>query len=163
MKLHRRDAVESDLPAILEIYNEALPTGLITAGTSAVSVDERVLWFQQHNHSRPLWVMEADDQVVGWLGFEPFNQRAAYHITAETIIYITKDYRRKGIGTQLLQAAIEYAPAVGIRRLVGLIMATNTPALEFFSRASYQRWARLPHVLEISGIERDLIVVGRKS
>ncbi len=162
-QLHLRDAVEEDLQAIVDIYNMALASRMITAGTSTVTVPGRLDWFNAHTPKRPLWVAELDDKVIGWLSFSLYHVRPAYHITAELSIYIAQDHQRQGWGSRMLRGAIEHAPALGIRRLAGLIMATNVAALRFFAKAGFQQWGRLPHVMEIDGIERDLMIVGRKS
>ncbi len=160
-----RDAEESDLSAIIDIYNQAIASRMITLGTTPLTVPGRLEWFHQHTENRPLWVAvrEEDSQVIGWLNFEQFHARAAYHITSEVNVYITRECQRQGYGTQLLRRAVERAPSLGARRLVGLIMATNTAALRFFGKAGFQEWARLPHVMELDGIERDLMIMGRKA
>ncbi|HEX8024151.1 hypothetical protein [Mucilaginibacter sp.] len=49
-----RDAVETDLNKIVEIYNSTVASRMSTADTEPVSVDSRKKWFDEHNHSRPL-------------------------------------------------------------------------------------------------------------
>ena len=52
-----RDALEADLPAIIEIYNAATATRISTALLEPVTVEERRPWFQRHSPDRfPLWV-----------------------------------------------------------------------------------------------------------
>ena len=53
-----RDAVETDLSAIVAIYNAAIPSGKATADLQPVSVESRLLWFYEHKPDyRPIWVM----------------------------------------------------------------------------------------------------------
>ena len=40
-----RDAVEADLPAILAIYNEAIPRRIATADLEPQSLEARRAWF----------------------------------------------------------------------------------------------------------------------
>src|SRR5205085_9928438 len=42
-----RDAVKGDLPAIVEIYNAAIPGRMATADTEPVSVESRQPWFDE--------------------------------------------------------------------------------------------------------------------
>ena len=44
-----RLAVESDLPAIIEIYNAAIPTRLATADLDSITVESRRAWFRSHD------------------------------------------------------------------------------------------------------------------
>jgi L-amino acid N-acyltransferase YncA len=41
-----RHATESDLPAIVAIYNAAVPSRMATADLEPVSVESRLAWFQ---------------------------------------------------------------------------------------------------------------------
>lgn len=165
-----RDAVETDLPAIVEIYNAAIPTG-VTAEKEPVSVESRFCWFHEHTTSyRPIWVMEVErvlakptKGITGWLSFQSFScGRPAYQATAEISIYIAPTYRGYGLGRQLLTEAIRKSPSFGLKTLVGLIFAHNKPSLHLFEALSFQRWGYLPRVGELDGVERDLIVVGRR-
>jgi L-amino acid N-acyltransferase YncA len=71
-----RDAVEEDLPAIVEIYNSTVPSRMVTADPEPVSVESRFAWFREHDpKSRPIWVVEMDGRIVGWLSFEDFRKR----------------------------------------------------------------------------------------
>lgn len=175
-----RDAVERDLPAIVEIYNAAIPARIACGYTEPVSVESRQPWYQQHPaNCRPIWVMEMEEKVprpgkfsdsdvaeasrqkiVGWLSFQFFYGTPAYHATAEVSIYINPHYQRMGIGKKLLDKAISECSKLGIRTLIGFIFAHNIPSLRLFEKLGFQRWGYLPKVAEIENIERDLVIVG---
>ena len=156
-----RDALESDLAAIVAIYNAAIPGRLATADTEPVSVESRRVWFSEHDpHTRPLWVASLGSEIAGWLSFQSFYGRPAYHATAELSVYVTPSHHRTGIATALLVRALEAAPQLGLRTLLGFIFGHNDPSLRLFSRFGFQRWALLPGVAELDGVERDLVIVG---
>ncbi|HSH37693.1 MAG TPA: hypothetical protein VK993_02810 [Chthoniobacterales bacterium] len=74
-----RDAVLSDLPAIVDIFNSTVPTRLSTAVLDPVSVEDRLEWFHEHTPDHhPLWVAELDGSIAGWLSFQSFITRCAY-------------------------------------------------------------------------------------
>jgi phosphinothricin acetyltransferase len=155
-----RDAVETDLPAIVEIYNAAIPQRMATADLELVSVKSRSSWFYEHIPlKRPIWVMEID-QITGWLSFQSFYGRPAYHATAEISIYVAPNYQRCGVGRQLLTQAISHSPSFGLKTLLGFIFAHNQPSLQLFESLGFQRWGLLPQVAELDGIERDLLIMG---
>ncbi len=157
-----RDATEADLPAIVEIYNTAIPGRMATADTEPVSVESRRAWFAEHDPGRrPLWVALADGHIVGWLSFQSFYGRPAYHATAEISVYVSSSKQRAGIGRALLTRAIEQAPRLGLKTLLGFIFGHNDPSLRLFESFGFQRWGILPRVAELDGVERDLIIVGR--
>ena len=82
-----RDAVKADLPAVVEIYNAAIPGRMATADTEPIAAHSRQAWFDEHHPARrPLWVASIDGAVVGWLSFQTFYGRPAYRATAEVSI-----------------------------------------------------------------------------
>ena len=156
-----RDAVEADLPAIIEIYNATVPTRMVTAELEPTTVEARLPWFREHSPEQyPFWVAESDDRVIGWLDFKKFLPRSAYRGTAEISVYVDQKFRRRGVGQRLLGQAIDRAPSLGIRALVGLIFGHNEPSLKLFARLGFERWGLLPGVAQLDGVERDLVVVG---
>ena len=158
-----RDAKMSDLTAIVAIYNASIPARMATADLEAVSVASRQSWFDQHSpRQRPLWVLERDGQIAGWLSFQSFYGRPAYQTTAEVSVYVSLTHRRAGVGRELVREAIERAPSPGLRTLLGFIFEHNNPSLKLFESFGFQRWGNLPCVAELDGVERGLIIVGRR-
>src|SRR5215813_15339549 len=98
-----RDAVDADLARIVEIYNAAIPGRMATADTEAVTTGSRRAWFRDHDPcTRPLWVAESEARIAGWLSFQSFYGRPAYHATAEISVYVAPEHRRHRIGHGLL-------------------------------------------------------------
>jgi L-amino acid N-acyltransferase YncA/predicted O-methyltransferase YrrM len=156
-----RDAVESDLPAIVEIYNATVPTRMVTAELEPYTVEARLPWFRQHSPDRyPLWVAESDGHLIGWLDFKKFLPRAAYQGAAEISVYVRETFRRRGVGQRLLEQAIARAPSMEITALIGLIFGHNEPSLKLFERLGFERWGLLPAIAQLDGVQRDLVVVG---
>jgi len=156
-----RDAVETDLPAIIEIYNATVPTRMVTAELEPTTVEARLPWFREHSpHEYPFWVAESDGRVIGWLDFKKLLPRCAYRGTAEISVYVGEQFRRHGVGQRLLEEAIARAPSLGITALVGLIFGHNEPSLKLFNRLGFERWGFFPAVAQLDGVKRDLVVVG---
>jgi L-amino acid N-acyltransferase YncA len=157
-----RDAVEADLPAIVEIYNATVPTRMVTAELEPTTVEARLPWFREHSsEGYPFWVAESEGCVIGWLDFKSFLPRCAYRGTAEISVYVDEKLRRRGVGQRLLEQAIARAPSLGITALVGLIFGHNEPSLKLFQRLGFERWGFLPGVAQLEGVERDLVVMGK--
>jgi L-amino acid N-acyltransferase YncA len=158
-----RVANRSDLSQIVEIYNATIPTRMVTADTEPVSVESRARWFEKHTPAfRPLWVVEAEDQIAAWLSFSSFYGRPAYKKTAELSVYVRQSFRRRGLGAYLLEQAIAEAPALGMNTLMGFIFAHNEPSLCLFAEHGFSRWGELPRIAELDGVERDVLIVGRR-
>ncbi|MBD2313249.1 N-acetyltransferase [Desertifilum sp. FACHB-1129] len=156
-----RDATESDLPRIVEIYNTAVPGRLATADLEPISVDSRQAWYNIHHpQTRPLWVAQVREQIIGWLSFQDFYGRPAYKATAELSIYIAPEHRGCGVGHQLLHHAIQTSPSLELETLLAFVFAHNQPSLRLFEKFGFQRWGYLPKVAQLDGIQRDLAILG---
>ena len=163
MSLTYRDATLDDLPAIVAIYNSTVPSRQVTADLEPVPVESRVAWFHAHGpQARPLWVVEEGGKVIAWLSFSDFYGRPAYSRTAEVSIYLDESARGKGLGKQLLQAAIDRAPALGIDTVLGFVFGHNTPSVRLFETFGFEPWGTLPRVAVLDGVERDLVILGRR-
>ena len=159
-----RDATESDLPAIVEIYNSTIASRMVTADLEPVTVEARRPWLAAHqNPARPIWVLaDLGGAVAAWLSFDTFYARAAYDGTAMIAIYVSPERRRQGLGRALLQLALQRGPQLGLHTLLGYIFGHNEPSLRLFAAHGFERWAHLPRVAVLDGVERDLIIVGRR-
>ncbi|MET0855384.1 MAG: N-acetyltransferase family protein [Telluria sp.] len=164
-----RLAHPADLPVIVDIYNSTIASREVTADTEPVSVESREKWFADHNPDRrPLWVIHAGDDtgaepaVIGWMSYSNFYGRPAYSGTAELSIYIAEAWRGKGIGRYCLEQAIAFAPSIDVHTLLGFIFGHNEASLALFRKYGFDTWANLPRVANLDGIERDLIILGKR-
>jgi len=156
-------ATPEDLGRIVEIYNTTIANRMVTADLEPVTIESRKQWFNEHSEDhRPLWVMKIGHEIVAWLSFSAFHSRAAYDATAEISIYISPAHRSKGIGTIFLQKAIEQCPQLQIRNIVGLVFGHNKPSLSLLEKFGFEQWGLLPGVATMDGIDRDLVIMGRK-
>lgn len=174
MSIHIRDATLDDLAAIVAIYNSTIASRSVTADLEPVTVESRLRWFHAHGAAhRPLWVAEQterDDRderdgagrVIGWLSFSDFYGRPAYARTAELSIYLDECARGRGLGRQLLEQALEAAPGLRIDTALGFIFGHNAPSLALFRRAGFEDWGMLPRVAVLDGVERDLVILGKR-
>ena len=169
MSFVHRLARQDDLPVIVDIYNSTIASREVTADTEPVSVASRQPWFDEHDpERRPLWVIHAADDgadapaVLGWMSYSNFYGRPAYSGTAELSIYISEAWRGKGIGRYCLEQAIAFAPRIAVHTLLGFIFGHNAASLALFAKFGFASWAHLPKVAKLDGVERDLIILGKR-
>lgn len=156
-----RHARNKDLSRIVEIYNEAVPTRLATADTEKVSLESRKQWFESHTRKKhPIMVYEDQEQILGWVSFEPFYGRPAYTHTAEVSIYIAQDFCSKGLGSRILGEALKLAPDLGIKSVVGYIFSHNKPSLSLFRKFGFEEWGKLPDIAVMDGKKFSLSILG---
>lgn len=162
-QLRFRDARQEDLPRIVAIYNTTIASRMVTADTSPVTVESRQKWFDEHSPSkRPLWLVEDQHTIVGWVSFQSFYGRPAYDATVEISIYLDEQQRGRGLGKQILQYCIEKAPGLGVHTLLGFIFAHNLPSISLFEKMGFREWANLPDIATLDGVERSLKILGKR-
>jgi L-amino acid N-acyltransferase YncA len=107
-------------------------------------------------------VDHVDGTVGGWLSFQSFYGRPAYAATAEISVYVAPTHQRRGIARRLLGHTLQRSPALGLTTLLGFVFAHNAPSLALFASFGFADFGRLPRVAVLDGIERDLVIVGRR-
>lgn len=153
----------NDLPRIIEIYNSTISSRMVTADLDPITPESRLPWFHEHNKTnRPLYVLLQDKLIVGWISFQSFYGRPAYHATAEVSIYLDEVCRGQGVGQLALEKAINECPSLGIKNLLGFIFGHNLPSIRLFSKFGFEQWACLPDIAELDGVERDLLILGKR-
>ena len=124
-----RSATEADVPAVLDIYNEAILHSTATFDVEPQTLEERLQWFRETKHPHCVIVAEVEGRVVGWGCLRSFRARVAYRFTAEDSVYIHEDYRGRGIGVLLLGELIERAKKGGFHSVMAG-MTEGNPASE---------------------------------
>lgn len=158
-----RDANISDLKTIVDIYNTTIASRMVTADLEPITEENRVQWFHDHSPTfRPLWVVEDQGSICAWVSFQSFYGRPAYHATAEISIYIHPDFRGRKLGKYLIQKSIDACPSLNIKTLLGFIFGHNEPSIKLFTSFGFEKWAHLPNIAELDGVERDLLIFGKR-
>lgn len=136
---------------------------MATADLEPVSVEQRRPWFEQRDPARrPIWVLDRDGEVAGWLSVNDFYGRPAYAATAEVGVYVDERHRGRGVARSLLDHAIERAPALELSTLLAFVFGHNGPSLALFERAGFRRWGQLPGVASLDGRPSDVVILGRR-
>jgi L-amino acid N-acyltransferase YncA len=159
MKIRKAEA--KDLNAINEIYNQAIAIKA-TADLEPISIQSRQKWFKDHNpDSYPVFVAEENGNVIGWLSFSAYRcGRKALRHTAEISYYIHEQYRREGIGSQLIKFALEIAISLHFKTLFAIILENNTPSIKLLEKFRFERWGLLPDIAEFDDIVCGHVYMG---
>jgi phosphinothricin acetyltransferase len=157
------DAQLSDLTRIVDIYNSTIASRMVTADLEPATVESKRAWFDDHSSDfRPLWVLRIEGEIAAWFSFQSFYGRPAYHTTAEISIYIAEEYRSRGLGSFLIDKAIKECPRLGLNTLLGFVFGHNEPSLALLRKFGFEQWGHLPKVAVLDGVERDLVISGRR-
>ncbi|WP_339104920.1 GNAT family N-acetyltransferase [Haloterrigena salinisoli] len=128
-----RPARQEDLSGIVGAMRR-LVEGMtyIEAETVADELDhENVLLRHNEFESRMFFVATVDDEVVGWAHLHVPNLAKLSH-TAELTVGVLEEYRGMGIGSELLDRALEWARSQGHEKVYQSVPSSNEAAIEFF-------------------------------
>lgn len=158
-----RHARMDDLPAVVEIYNQAIPSKQSTGDTQPVRVEDRLAWFAEHRPKQhPIFIADVDGQVAGWCSLSPYRPgRAALRFTAEISYYLAPAYHRRGIGTALIEHVVAACPALQIKHLFAIVLEGNQASLKLLQKMGFEQWGYLPRVADFDGSEIGHVYYGR--
>jgi len=143
-----RAATREDLPAILEIYNEAVLNTTASYDYEPRTLEHRTAWYDERLKAEyPILVAhDFGGRVLGWAALNPFHARVGYRFTSENSVYVAADQRGKGIGTLLMPPLIEGARKRGLHAIIAAIDAENEPSIRLHARFQFEKVAYLKEV-----------------
>ncbi|MRR17694.1 MAG: N-acetyltransferase family protein [Deltaproteobacteria bacterium] len=161
-KMNIRTAAIEDLKAMVEIYNQAIAAGRMTADITPFTTAGRKKWFLDHTPDKyPIWVGEDNHVIVGYLTISPYRPgRLALRHTAEVSCFIHFEHHRQGIASDLLRHAIGACPALQIKNLFAIIIDSNQASINLMVKYGFEKWGYLPRVAEFDGIEYGHLYYG---
>lgn len=133
-----REVEQSDIPAIMEIYNHYVQNSASTFEAELVTLpqlEERILRIKS---SYPYFVYLENDQVVGYAYADLFRTRVAYRFSCESSVYIHKDHYRKGIAKALYQRLLTELQKGEYKSVVGVITLPNQPSVRLHEEFGYK-------------------------
>lgn len=113
-----RDSVETDLQSILPIYNQGIEDRIATLETEIKDYAYMKDWYEKHQGRYKVIIAEYENQIIGWASINPYNNRCAYVGVADISVYISRSYRGKGIGKNLLIELEKLAKANHFHKMV---------------------------------------------
>jgi acetyltransferase len=90
----------------------------------------------QLDYARAMAFVAIDETTGEMLGVVRMHADANYE-TAEYAILLRSDLKGRGLGWKLMELAIEYARAEGLRRIEGQVLAENTNMLEMCEKLGF--------------------------
>jgi L-amino acid N-acyltransferase len=142
-----REARNEDLAKMLEIYNDAVRTTTAVWNETARTEQEQREWLEsKRTHSLPVLVAEQQGELLGFCTYGPFRAWSGYRFTVENSIYVHRDYRRRGVARDLLNALITHARAQKLHTMIAGIEAENLASLQLHEAAGFMKAAHLHEV-----------------
>jgi GNAT superfamily N-acetyltransferase len=96
--------------------------------------------------ARRHWAELAVSQALNLAAFSPVGDVVGHCFlvtddsgSAEAALFVHQQFRRRGIGTALLKAVLNWAASVGVRRVWSLTSSDNRPALRLQVNCGFRR------------------------
>lgn len=125
-----RQAVASDLPVILDIYNDVIATTTAVYSDQPATLKDRQDWFAGRQAlGFPILVAEGAPGMAGFASFGEFRPWSCYRHTVEHSVHVAKEMRGRGVGRALIAGLLDHARALGKHTMMAGIDADNAASL----------------------------------
>ena len=161
-----REALQADLPAIVDLQNALLSTTTIEWTETPHTVAEKSEWLQRHRAlHHPVLVAVVAHDLVGWCSFGDFRDTAkwpGYLSTVEHTIHVREDTWGGGVGRALMSRLFDAAIALHKHVMVGAVAGDNEASIRFHERLGFVEVARMPQVGAKFGRWLDLVLLQKR-
>ena len=142
-----RNATQHDLPAIRDIYNDAVLNTTAIWNEQPVDLGNRQAWFSaRHAQGYPILVAVENGEVTGYASYGDWRPFEGFRYSVEHSVYIRSDQRGKGLGPRLMQALIERAREGGKHVMVAAIESGNQASIRLHERLGFITTGQMPQV-----------------
>lgn len=146
-------------PQVVAIYLQGIATGMATFQTEATDWET---WDKSHLQNCRIAAFEGD-QMAGWAALSAVSSRCVYAGVAEVSIYITGNFRGKGVGKYLLSKLIEESEAAGLWTLQSGIFSDNTASIKLHAQCGFRVIGYREKIGKKDGVWKDNIIMERRS
>lgn len=152
-----RLATVADAEAINAIYNHYVRTSAATFQVDDETTDERVEELRTRPNNRPITVLEAGGEVIGWGALSPFRSRCAYRDTIELSVYVRQDFHRCGYGGVIVEDLVERARSLGYHTVLTASCEESVGSIGLLKSLGFAEAGRLREVGSKFGRRLDVV------
>jgi len=159
MEISIQKMKDEEWPDVKYIYQEGIATGDATFESEAPDWEQ---WDKSHLRDCRL-VAKSGEKIVGWAALIPVSSRCVYDGVAEVSLYVRDSFRGRGIGTELLKAAIEESQRAGIWTLQSGTFPENAASIAIQKACGFREVGRREKIGCMNGQWRDVVLMERRS
>jgi putative acetyltransferase len=141
-RIRHADPSDAEQRTRLAAAVSAEPEGWLisVAGEWRSAGDERryLKALRRYPHAAVLVAERCDGTLVGRLSIGRDPHPASTHV-ADVGLMVAADARRQGVGTALLQAAVEWARGAGVRKIELHVFPWNDAAIKLYDAFGFER------------------------
>lgn len=142
-----RQAEASDIPSILEIYNEEVLNSTFLYVITPQTIEEKMRWFEERkNAGFPVHVVLINDVVAGFGSYGTFRASPGYRYTVEHSVYVKKNYRGQGLSKILMEKLISSAKEQNLHVMIAGIDSQNEVSIRLHKSFGFEEVALIKQV-----------------
>ena len=156
-----RRASETDLPAMLAIYNQIVATSTAIYRDDPTTLEERAEWLHGREAAGfPTIVAARGGEVLGFASYGPWRGAfPGYRHSVEHSVHMAEAARGLGLGAALMGHLIDLAREAGVHVMLGAVDADNSASLRFHEKLGFAPVAHFHEVGRKFGRWLDLVFV----
>ena len=131
-------------------------------GEFSFTPEQEIEWIERFAQSpnSVFLIAQVDGQIVGTCGCQGGNRRVDHHV-ARLGIAVHRDFRGRGIGSKLMQAALDWAQSTLVRRVELSVFARNEGAIRLYQRFGFEIEGRHKNAVFKRGEFIDTLTMAR--
>jgi phosphinothricin acetyltransferase len=133
--------------AILAIFNEAIENSTALYDYQPRTPESMADWFaaKERGNYPVIGAVDEAGELLGFASYGTFRAWPAYKYTVEHSLYIHKDHRGQGLGTELLGRLIAEAQRQEYHVMVGCIDASNMASTALHQKLGFVHAGTIKH------------------
>ena len=152
-----RPAEEADAPAMLALYAPYVEQTTVSSEYAAPALDEFLNRMRTYTRKMPWLLCEIDGELAGYGYASPHRTRAGYQWSAETSIYVSPSFHRRGVARALYSAIFELLATQGYYNIFVGITSPNERSIKFHSAMGFVISGSYQDSMFKFGLWRDVI------
>jgi len=148
-----------DWPKVSSIYEESILTGIATFDTKSPTWRD----WDSSRLSTCRFVARERENVFGWATLSHAASTWGYIGVAEVSVHVSKNFKKKGIGTSLLTSLVTASEKEGYWTIKAEIISENIPSLNLHRKCGFREVGYHEKLGQREGIWHDVILLERRS
>lgn len=158
MTIDVRDATLDDVAGCHRCLDEVAQEGRWLSRLSAPPFDGFAAYMTDLHRARAPQIVAADDRVIGWCDIRLDASPVRAHV-GTLGMGLLATYRGKGIGSRLLQLAMQRARQRGLERIELSVLHDNAAARALYAQFGFQIEGRRVRDWKHDGVYQDSILM----
>lgn len=154
-----RRAELPDVPAILDIHNQGIIDRIATLDLEPHTLEQKISWFQSHSDREPILVADDQGQIAGFAALTLYSSRVCYQHVSTLTIYVRREYRGRGVGSQLLTAIIAAGREQGFQKIILNAFAFNQGAMALYQKHGFRHVGTYERQGQLDGNWVDVVIM----